>query len=151
MGRRGDDSSIRPNQIFAVSLPHSPLAAEQQAGVVRVCRRDLLTSYGLRSLAPGSAEYQGKYEGDVWQRDGAYHQGTVWGWLLGPFALAVHRVSGDAEAALGLLEPMADALTDMGVGTLGEIFDADPPHHPRGAPAQAWTVACTLDAWRKLM
>ncbi len=150
-GPEGDDISIRPNQIFAVSLPHSPLAAEQQAGVVRVCRRDLLTSYGLRSLAPGSAEYQGKYEGDVWQRDGAYHQGTVWGWLLGPFALAVYRVSGDAEAALGLLEPMADALTDMGVGTLGEIFDADPPHHPRGAPAQAWTVACTLDAWRKLM
>ncbi len=150
-GPDGADLRIRPNQLFAVSLPHSPLSIDTQAAVVRVCRKNLLTSYGLRSLAPGSAEYHPNYLGDVWQRDGAYHQGTVWGWLLGPFALAVYRVTGDAAAALGLLEPMQDALTDMAVGTLGEIFDADPPHHPRGAPAQAWTVACTLDALQKLM
>jgi 4-alpha-glucanotransferase len=149
-GPEGTDPSIRPNQIFAVSLPHSPLSQPHQANVVRVCRRDLLTTYGLRSLAPGSTDYHPTYGGGVWDRDGAYHQGTVWGWLLGPFALAVHRVTGDKAAARLLLEPMREALQDAAIGTLGEIFDADPPHHPRGAPAQAWTVACTLDAWRQL-
>jgi len=86
----------------------------------------------------------------VLDRDGGYHQGPVWAWLLGPFSLAVHRVTGDAEAAQAVLASMSDALRDQAVGTLGEIFDGDPPHHPRGAPAQAWSVACTLDAWRLL-
>ena len=84
------------------------------------------------------------------ERDGGYHQGPVWGWLLGPFSLAAYRVSGDVSAAQAVLEPMSDALEDQAVGTIGEIFDGDPPHHPRGAPAQAWSVACTLDAWRLL-
>jgi glycogen debranching enzyme len=149
-GPAGNDASIRPNQIFAVSLPHSPLSADDQARVVRVCRRHLLTPCGLRSLAPGSPAYHPHYGGGVLERDGGYHQGPVWGWLLGAFSLAQYRVTGDAAAALAVLEPMCDALEDQAVGTIGEIFDGDPPHHPRGAPAQAWSVACTLDAWRLL-
>ncbi|MGZ3310008.1 MAG: amylo-alpha-1,6-glucosidase, partial [Xanthobacteraceae bacterium] len=149
-GPHGDDASIRPNQIFAVSLPHSPLSPQDQASVVNVCRRDLFTAFGLRSLAPGSPAYHPGYGGGVLERDGGYHQGPVWGWLLGPFSLATYRVSGDAAAARLLLEGMSDALEDQGLGTIGEIFDGDPPHHPRGAPAQAWSVACTLDAWRLL-
>jgi len=149
-GPNGPDASVRPNQIFAVSLPHSPLSAEDQRRVVRVCRRDLVTAFGLRSLKPGDPAYRPRYGGTVRERDGGYHQGPVWGWLLGPFSLAVYRVHGDAEAAVALLESMCDALKDQGLGTIGEIFDGDPPHHPRGAPAQAWSVACTLDAWRLL-
>jgi 4-alpha-glucanotransferase len=149
-GPDGNDDRIRPNQIFAVSLPHSPLVASDQLRVVETCRRHLLTSYGLRSLAPGSADYHPRYAGDVRQRDGGYHQGPVWGWLLGHFALAAYRVTGDADVALALLAPMRDALFDQGLGTLGEIFDGDPPHDPRGAPAQAWSVACTLQAWHTL-
>jgi 4-alpha-glucanotransferase len=149
-GPSGDDASIRPNQIFAVSLPHSPLSSDDQARVVRVCKRHLLTAFGLRSLAPGSPGYHPHYGGSVLERDGGYHQGPVWAWLLGPFSLAVYRVTGDVKAAKALLEPMSDALKDQAVGTIGEIFDGDPPHHPRGAPAQAWSVACTLDAWRLL-
>jgi glycogen debranching enzyme len=149
-GPNGDDASIRPNQIFAVSLPHSPLAAADQANVVQVCRRHLLTAYGLRSLAPGNPAYHPHYGGGVLERDGGYHQGPVWPWLLGPFCLASYRVTGDATAAQDVLAAMRDALEDQGVGTIGEIFDGDPPHQPRGAPAQAWSVACTLDAWRLL-
>jgi predicted glycogen debranching enzyme len=149
-GPNGDDPSIRPNQIFAVSLPHSPLDSDNQARVVRVCRRHLLTAYGLRSLAPGSPGYHPRYGGSVLQRDGGYHQGPVWAWLLGPFSLAAYRVTGDVKAAQAVLAPMSDTLKDQALGTIGEIFDGDPPHDPRGAPAQAWSVACTLDAWRLL-
>jgi len=149
-GPNGDDASVRPNQILAVSLPHSPLNLDNQARVVRVCRRYLLTAYGLRSLAPDSAGYHPRYGGSVLERDGGYHQGPVWAWLLGPFSLAVYRTIGDVKAAQTVLAPMSDALKDQAVGTIGEIFDGDPPHHPRGAPAQAWSVACTLDAWRLL-
>ena len=149
-GPNGPDASVRPNQIFAVSLPHSPLSAEVQRSVVRIRRRHLVTAFGLRSLKPGDPAYRPRYGGTVRERDGGYHQGPVWGWLLGPFSVAVYRVHGDAEAAVALLESMCDALKDQGVGTIGEIFDGDPPHHPRGAPAQAWSVACTLDAWRLL-
>jgi 4-alpha-glucanotransferase len=147
-GPNGADASIRPNQIFAVSLPNSPLSSDEQASVVRVCRQHLLTAYGLRSLAPGDPAYRPAYGGSVRERDSGYHQGPVWAWLLGPFCLAVHRVTGDAKLAHSLLEPMRDALEDQGIGTIGEIFDGEPPYHPRGAPAQAWSVACTLDAWR---
>ncbi len=127
-GPDGDDASIRPNQIFAVSLPHSPLSADDQARVVRVCRRHLLTSYGLRSLAPGSPAYHPRYDGGVRERDGGYHQGPVWGWLLGPFQprrLSRRRgdaAGGDRRCSL----PMSDALEDQGLGTIGEIFDGDP-------------------------
>jgi len=146
-GPNGDDCRIRPNQVFAVSLPHSPLSSEDQALVVQVCRRHLLTAFGLRSLAPGSPEYHRAYGGGVLERDGGYHQGPVWAWLLGPFSLAAYRVSGDQAEAEAVLTALSDALEDQGVGTIGEIFDGDPPHRPRGAPAQAWSVACTLEAW----
>src|SRR5437899_1277645 len=95
----GDDPTLRPNQIFAVSLPQSPLSPERQRGVVDTCARHLLTSHGLRTLAPGHPQYRGRCGGDQWSRDGAYHQGTVWPWLLGPFALAHYKVYGDAETA----------------------------------------------------
>jgi 4-alpha-glucanotransferase len=149
-GPHGHDASIRPNQVFAVSLPHSPLTAERQAAVLAECREHLLTPFGLRSLAPTHPDYRGHYGGGVRARDHAYHQGTVWGWLLGHYALAEYRVTGDAPAARALLEPMARQLARAGLGQLSEIFDADPPHAPRGAPAQAWSVACTLEAWWRL-
>lgn len=143
----GDDATLRPNQIFAVSLPESPLTLAQCRGVVEVCGQLLLTSYGLRSLAPNQPGYQGNYGGDPRQRDGAYHQGTVWGWLLGPFALAHLRVYGDPVQSRQFLEPMADHLAAHGLGSASEIFDGDAPMTPRGCPAQAWTVAELLRAW----
>ena len=149
-GPSGDDGSLRPNQIFAVSLPESPLPAERQRRVVEACARHLLTSHGLRSLAPGDPAYRGAYGGAQTERDGAYHQGTVWGWLLGPFALAHARAYGDREAARALLEPLAHHLADYGVGSIAEIFDGEPPFAPRGCIAQAWSVAETLRAWQAL-
>ncbi len=149
-GPEGHDEAVRPNQIFAVSLPFSPLDSDVQAGVVRLCCRELLTSYGLRSLSPADSRYRPQYRGGVLERDSAYHQGTVWGWLLGHYALAEFRVHGDAPAALGLLESFRDHLLDAGLGTVSEIFDGDPPHTPRGCPAQAWSVACVLEAWWRL-
>ena len=149
-GPAGADPSIRPNQLFAVSLEHSPLDADAQRAVVDVCARRLLTSYGLRSLAASDPAYVGRYAGDVPSRDGAYHEGTVWGWLIGPFVAAHARVHGDSEAALAFLEPLLDHLGSYGLGTLGEIFDGNAPHAPRGAIAQAWTVAEVLRVWHAL-
>jgi predicted glycogen debranching enzyme len=149
-GPGGDDVSLRPNQILAVSLPASPLDTHEQGRVVAICGRELLTSYGLRSLAPSHPDYRGRYLGGVWERDGAYHQGPVWGWLLGHYALAEYRVTQDAELALSRLQPLAAHLLDAGLGSISEIFDGDPPHTPRGAPLQAWSVACTLEAWWRL-
>jgi len=149
--RIGNDDSLRPNQIFAVSLPESPLSAEQQKGVVDVCARRLVTLHGLRSLAQGEPGYQGHYVGGPRERDGAYHQGTVWGWLLGPFVFAHLRVYNDRKGAQGFLEPLGKQIASYGLGTLGEIFDGDPPFTPRGCIAQAWTVAEVLRAWRAIV
>jgi predicted glycogen debranching enzyme len=146
----GNDSSLRPNQIFAVSLLGSLLTPIQQQSVVDVCARHLLTSHGLRSLAPGEPGYTGHYGGSLRDRDAAYHQGTVWGWLLGPFALAHFRVHKDRQAALRFLEPLGRQIYASGLGTLGEIFDGDAPFTPRGCIAQAWTVAEVLRAWHEL-
>ena len=146
----GNDASLRPNQIFAVSLPVSPLTPEQQKAVVDVCARRLLTSHGLRSLAPGEPGYAGHYSGDPRERDAAYHQGTVWGWLLGFFALAHYCVYRDREAALRFLEPLGRQIYTSGLGTLSEIFDGDAPFTPRGCIAQAWTVAEVLRAWKEI-
>ena len=141
------DDALRPNQIFAVSLPESPLSPERQKMVVDVCARHLLTSYGLRSLAPGDPKYIPRYTGDVVSRDGAYHQGTVWAWLLGPFVRAHYKVYRDRTAAFAMLEPLADHLGDFGVGSIAEVFDADAPFQPGGCIAQAWSVSETLRAW----
>jgi predicted glycogen debranching enzyme len=146
-GPGGADASLRPNQILAVSLPASPLTPDRQRRVVEACARALLTSCGLRSLSPADPHYRGRYMGNPEVRDGAYHQGTVWAWLLGPFALAHFRVYGDRGAALGFLEPLAHTVGDYGLGSLAEIFDGDPPCEPRGCIAQAWSVAETLRAW----
>jgi predicted glycogen debranching enzyme len=143
----GSDAALRPNQIFAVSLPVSPLSPEQQKSVVDVCARQLLTSHGLRSLGRGEPGYQGHYGGDQRARDGAYHQGTVWGWLLGPFVLAHLRVYQDTAAALRLLDPLGRQIYTYGLGTVGEIFDGDEPFVPCGCVAQAWSVAELLRAW----
>ena len=149
-GLEGDDATVRPNQIFAVSLPFTPLDRDTQALVVCQCGSELLTSYGLRSLSPSHADYKPYYGGSVWERDSSYHQGPAWGWLLGHYALAEYRVYGDAERAQARLEPLRDHLLDAGLGTVSELFDGTPPHAPGGAPSQAWSVACTLEAWWRL-
>jgi predicted glycogen debranching enzyme len=146
-GPGGDDPSLRPNQLLAVSLLHSPLDDRQQRAVVDVCARHLLTSHGLRSLAPEDPGYIGRYGGDRRQRDAAYHQGTVWGWLLGPFVSAHLRTHGDREQARSFLRPVLQHLEAHGLGSLSEIFDGDAPFAPRGCIAQAWTVAEVLRAW----
>jgi predicted glycogen debranching enzyme len=150
----GDDASLRPNQIFAVSLPgigakgYAPLLTpDRQRGVVDICGRSLLTSHGLRSLAPNHPQYQGHYGGNQLQRDGAYHQGTTWGWLLGSFVLAHLQVYGDRAQARQFLEPIGHHLLAHGLGTCSEIFDGDAPMTARGCIAQAWTVAEVLRAW----
>jgi predicted glycogen debranching enzyme len=146
----GSDAALRPNQIFAVALPVSPLSVEQQKGIVDMVAQHLLTSHGLRSLAPSEPEYKGHYGGSPRQRDSAYHQGTVWGWLLGPFAVAHYRVYGAAAEALSFLEPLGRTVTTGGLGTLGEIFDGDAPFAPAGCIAQAWTVGEVFSAWQSL-
>jgi predicted glycogen debranching enzyme len=147
-GPQGNDSSLRPNQIFAVSLPESPLNADQKKQVVDACALHLLTPHGLRSLDAADPSYCGRYEGPQSERDSAYHQGTVWSWLLGPFVLAHLRVYQNPQQAFAFLEPMAHHLSAAGLGTVSEIFDGEAPYLPRGALAQAWSVAEILRAWR---
>jgi glycogen debranching enzyme len=123
------------------------LAPEQQRAVVDVCRRELLPSFGLRGRSPHDPRYRGQYRGDSRERDSAYHQGTVWGWLIGPFIHAFLRVTNDAEQARSFLAPFENHLKIHGLGTASEIFDGDPPFSPNGCFAQAWTVAEILRAW----
>jgi predicted glycogen debranching enzyme len=146
----GKDALLRPNQILAVSLPVCPLSKDQQKSVVDSCAQHLLTCYGLRTLAVGEPGYQGHYGGDQRTRDAAYHQGTVWGWLLGPFALAHFHVYADRAAALRYLEPLGSNISAYGLGTLAEIFEGDPPHTACGCIAQAWTVGEVLRAWSEI-
>ena len=144
------DTSIRPNQILAASLKHSMLAREKAKRVVEVVERELLTPFGLRSLAPSDPAYRSRYEGGVWERDTAYHQGTVWPWLMGPFITAYVRVNGGTkrarERAKGLLVALQSHLLDAGLGHVSEILDAESPHETRGCIAQAWSVAEVLRA-----
>jgi len=147
-GPEGDDASLRPNQLLGVSLAHSPLSIEQQRAVVDACARHLLTSHGLRSLAPDDPAYTGRYGGDQWERDTAYHQGSVWAWLMGAFISAHLRVYHDPKTARSFLQPLIHHLADHGLGSISEIFDGDPPFTPRGCIAQAWSVAEVLRAWQ---
>ena len=144
------DASIRPNQIFAVSLPYSVLSPERMRAVVDTCGHELVTSHGLRSLSQDDPAYVGRYSGDAWQRDAAYHQGTVWSWLLGPFARAHYRVYGDAVLAQSFLSPIGQHLGAACLGSVSEVFDGDAPHNARGCFAQAWSVAEILRAWISL-
>lgn len=145
------DAAIRPNQIFAVSLPFSPLDEKYQLSVVQVVRDELLTPYGLRSLSPRDSRYRGRYSGNQFQRDSAYHQGTVWAFLIGPFVeayLKVHRFSQQARSeAAEMIEPLLRHLNeDACLGSVSEIFDGDWPHRPNGCVAQAWSIAELLRA-----
>ncbi|GLU33459.1 amylo-alpha-1,6-glucosidase [Trinickia caryophylli] len=143
----GNDASLRPNQLLAISLDHPVLAPARWRQVVDCVRRELLTPFGLRTLARGEPGYRLQYIGDLRARDAAYHQGTVWPWLFGPFVDAWLKTGGDRAQAREWLEPMAGHLREAGIGSISEIFDAEPPHHPRGCIAQAWSVAETLRAW----
>ena len=141
----GDDSSLRPNQIFAVSLDYPVLERARWDPVVDAVRRELLTPVGLRSLSQHHVDYKPTYDGDLRTRDGAYHQGTVWGWLIGPFVDAWLRVHPEDRAgALSFLAGFRPHLGEACIGTISEIFDAEPPFHARGCAAQAWSVAEVL-------
>jgi predicted glycogen debranching enzyme len=141
----GNDPSIRPNQVFAISLPYPVLDEEHWRSVLDVAQRLLVTPVGLRSLAPGSPDYKPYYDGDLRSRDAAYHQGTVWGWLAGPFADAWLKVHpNDLHGVERLIEGFASHLEEACVGSVSEIFDAEPPFKPRGCIAQAWSVAEVL-------
>ncbi len=147
-GEEGDDTACRPNQIFAISLYHPVLERDRWLPVFEVVKDRLLTPVGLRSLAPGHRDYKPQYYGDLRSRDAAYHQGTVWGWLAGPFVDAWLKIyPEDRAAAREFVEGFAAHLSDVGVGTLSEIFDAEVPYAPRGCMAQAWTVAEVLRSW----
>jgi len=149
-GPDGDDASLRPNQILALSLRHPILDESHWQAVVSSVKAHLLTPYGLRTLSPDSPNYQGLYQGSLLARDAAYHQGTVWPWLIGHFIDAWLRVHGSAAAAQGHLRAFESHLLEYGVGSISEICDAEAPHQPRGCIAQAWSVAEVLRAWRKV-
>ncbi|HUP45933.1 MAG TPA: amylo-alpha-1,6-glucosidase [Thermoanaerobaculia bacterium] len=141
----GNDAALRPNQIFAISLEYPILDRSRWEDVVEAVRRELLTPVGLRSLAPGHPDYKPTYHGDLRTRDAAYHQGTVWGWLIGPFVDAWLRVHPEDRAgARRFLDGFKPHLGEAAIGTISEIFDAEPPFHPRGCAAQAWSVAEVL-------
>ena len=147
-GEDGDDPACRPNQIFAISLDHPVLDPARWLPVFEVVKSRLLTPVGLRSLAPGHRDYKAQYYGDLRSRDAAYHQGTVWGWLVGPFIDAWLKLYPDDKAgARACLSGFEAHLNEAGIGTLSEIFDAEAPYVPRGCMAQAWTVAEVLRAW----
>jgi len=139
------DASLRPNQILSVSLPYSMLDDERAKAVVAKVQSSLLTAYGLRTLAPSDPNYRGRYTGDQASRDGAYHQGTVWPWLLGPFITAYLKVNeyraSAKRQALAWLAPLRSYLLDAGTGQINEIFEGDPPHRAVGCIAQAWSIA----------
>lgn len=146
-GPEGDDRSLRPNQVIALAVGPMLVSKPRAGRVLGSVRRHLLTPYGLRTLSPEDPRYIGKYEGDRVERDGAYHQGTVWTWLLGPYFDAVLAVEGE-EAYRGELKRIMPALrehlADAGLGTISEIFDAEAPYAPKGCIAQAWSVAEVL-------
>jgi glycogen debranching enzyme len=144
----GDDARLRPNQIVAAALPDCPLADVQRKSIVDVVAAHLWTPRGLRTLAPDDPQYKGHYGGDPWFRDGAYHQGTVWPWLLGPFVDAHLLVYADPHKARAFVAPLRDHLfAEACAGSISEIFDGDPPYRPDGCIAQAWSVAEVIRAW----
>jgi predicted glycogen debranching enzyme len=149
-GENGNDAACRPNQLLAISLPHPVLDPGKWHPVVETVRRRLLTAVGLRSLAPSHPNYRAKYFGDLRARDAAYHQGTVWAWLIGPFIDAWLKVyPDDVAGAHALLQGFVPHLEEAGVGSISEIFDAEPPFVPRGCISQAWSVAEVLRCWVK--
>ncbi len=157
-GPDGDDTSLRPNQVFAISLPHPVLDAARWQPVLDILTRNLLTPLGLRTLNREHPAYRGHYTGDSHARDSAYHQGTVWAWLIGPYLDARLRVAGSADEraraqeeqrCLDLLEAFRSHLAQEGLGSISELFDGEAPHTPRGCIAQAWSVAEVLRLWSR--
>jgi glycogen debranching enzyme len=144
-GESGDDRSCRPNQILSFSLRYPVLDEARWAAVLDVVTKKLLTPVGLRTLDPEHRDFKAQYFGDLRARDAAYHQGTVWAWLIGPYIDAWLRVHpGDEQQARRLLEAFDDHLNEACVGSISEVFDAMAPHTPRGCVAQAWSVAEVL-------
>jgi len=144
------DRSCRPNQIFAISLDYPVLDEKYWKSVIDVVQKKLVTPVGLRTLSPDDPEYKPIYSGDLRSRDGAYHQGTVWAWLIGPFVDAWLKTHPhDRTSARKFLERFPEHLSEAGVGTISEVFDAREPHHPGGCIAQAWSIAEILRAWAK--
>jgi predicted glycogen debranching enzyme len=142
------DGAIRPNQILALSLPFALLGRNRARQVLKIVEDHLLTPVGLRSLSPQDPAYNPTYQGNAYQRDSAYHQGTVWAWLLGPYLTALVRVRGKTgrKQGLKLVQAVQNHLSESGIGQISEIFDGDAPHASRGCIAQAWSVAEILRA-----
>jgi glycogen debranching enzyme len=145
------DPTLRPNQLIAAALPHTPLTVEQCRTIVDACSASLLTPYGLRSLPPDDPDYRGRYVGDWRTRDRMYHQGPVWSWLIGPYLTAHWRAYADREAIVRIFEAALPHMTQGCIGQISEIFDGDAPHLPRGAFAQAWGVAELLRVWHAVL
>jgi len=143
------DASIRPNQVIAISLEHTMVSNDRAKSVLGVVERDLLTPFGLRTLAPRDPQYRAKCAGGVHERDGAYHQGTIWAWLMGPYISAYIKVHGTAD--IKIFEPFRQHLREAGLGQISEIFDGDAPYTPRGCIAQAWSVGEVLRAAAQVM
>jgi predicted glycogen debranching enzyme len=149
-GEQGDDSSCRPNQLLAIALDHPILERERWQSVVDVATERLLTPVGLRSLSPDHPDFKATYSGNLWARDAAYHQGTAWGWLIGPYIdawLKVHPE--DRMGARQLLAGFEAHLNEAGIGSISEVFDATEPYTPRACISQAWSVAEVLRCWLK--
>jgi predicted glycogen debranching enzyme len=144
----GDDDSCRPNQVLAISLDYPVLDESRWQPVMQVVTERLLTPVGLRSLAPGSPDYKSKYYGDLRARDAAYHQGTVWAWLIGPYIDAWLKLHPNQKSeARKMLQGFVSQLDEQCIGSISEVFDAEPPYTPRGCIAQAWSVAEVLRCW----
>ncbi len=147
------DCTLRPNQLFAISLPFGPFAElndelkEKAASILDVCAKSLLTDYGMRTLSPNDLRYYGRFTGNQKQRDAAYHQGTIWPWPIGAFVEAHYRIYKDKTTARAFLEPLIKLLREGGLGSINEVYDADAPHRPLGCIAQAWSVSELLRLW----
>jgi predicted glycogen debranching enzyme len=142
-----DDASLRPNQVIAMGLPFSPLDPVCARKALKRVTAELLTPMGLRTLSPSDANYRGHYRGSLPELDAAYHQGTVWPWLLGSYVSALVKLTGDRMKAKQILEPFSERFTEYGLGGIAEVYDGDEPHSPGGCPWQAWSVAEILRAW----
>jgi glycogen debranching enzyme len=144
-----NDEALRPNQVIAMALPFPAARGEQARRALQAVTRDLLTPYGLRTLGPGEQGYRGRFRGPLRELDAAYHQGTVWPWLLGPYLTALVRLTGDRAEAKRIVRGVRTMLEDYGLGGIAEVYDGDSPHGPGGCPWQAWSVAEILRAWHE--